>query len=146
MPTNKQFVDFQDLVCNGDIDRVRSLIALDPALVTLENGDNSGLILAADSGNEEMVKLLLEGGANVNYANETGDTPLAAACFSGSIELVKLLLEKGANIEHVDRFGVSILDNARDHPELVFFLKNFQNQKRLALKSKGWLRFFSTKS
>jgi len=131
MNRHAQVLQFHEYVDRGDIEGVRKMIQHGFFPVATENGENSALILAADSGNQEIVDLLLDNGANVNYCSDTGETPLAAACFNGSIELVKLLLEKGANIEHVDRFGVSILDNARDHPELVIFLKNFQNQKKL---------------
>ena len=51
----------------------------------------------------EIVKLLIEKGADIEARNKRGNTPLIqAACFideSYSYELMKILIEMGANIE-----------------------------------------------
>jgi len=120
----------QDYVCRGDIEGVRTLIKNDLSLVNFYGGDNSPLILAADSGGKEIVELLLEVGADVNYCNATGETALSVACFNGDINIVKLLLEKGADENHIDRFGVSIIDNASDHPDLITFLSEYRSRKK----------------
>jgi len=57
----------------------------------------SALILACTNGHIEVVKLLLEKGADVNSRNSDGDTPLIFAVRCGHAGLVKLLLEKGAD-------------------------------------------------
>jgi ankyrin repeat protein len=46
----------------------------------------------------DIVKLLLEKGADVNPQGEYSDTPLRSACFGGHIDIIKLLLEKGADV------------------------------------------------
>lgn len=126
MKKNAQLL--QDYICCGDIEGVRVLIKNHPSLVNFYGGDNSPLILAADCGNREIVDLLLEAGADVNYCNATGETALSAACFNGDINIVKLFLEKGADEKHVDRFGVSVIDNAIDHPELIALLREYRSQ------------------
>jgi len=45
------------------------------------------------------VKLLLEKGADVEFENGDGETPLLWATWNGNEAVVKLLLEKGANVK-----------------------------------------------
>lgn len=90
----------------GDYPRVRQLLDQEPALVNKlpeHTGYYSGLPLrnAAAAGHIEVVKLLLERGANPNEP-EPGIAPfggaLHAAIGSRQFEIVKLLVEKGADV------------------------------------------------
>jgi len=60
------------------------------------------LMRAVATGNTELVSLLIDHGAEVDFVdpNEFGfsKTPLSLACGQGHLEVVKLLLEKGADI------------------------------------------------
>ena len=51
---------------------------------------------AAAAGHTEIVRLLVERGANVNSTTKTNSTPLRAACFDGHYEIVQFLVERGA--------------------------------------------------
>uniref|UniRef100_A0A6G6ABT9 Ankyrin repeat-containing protein n=1 Tax=Borely moumouvirus TaxID=2712067 RepID=A0A6G6ABT9_9VIRU len=53
-------------------------------------------IRACRAGNYQIVKLLIENGANVNYND---DKALYECCFEGHYELCELLLDHGANIK-----------------------------------------------
>ena len=55
------------------------------------------LIGAVRYSNIEIVKLLLENGADPNIKNNDGYTALAAATFYNNPEIVKILLEYGAD-------------------------------------------------
>jgi len=57
------------------------------------------LAMAADQGNMEMVRLLLDKGANPEGKDGFGGTALLKAVERGNIDVVKLLLDKGANTE-----------------------------------------------
>ncbi|MBI3934719.1 MAG: ankyrin repeat domain-containing protein [Acidobacteria bacterium] len=65
----------------------------------------AGIGRARDRGKEEAkkaleaVKVLVELGADVNYANETGYTALHAAAYSGADEIIQFLAEKGAKLD-----------------------------------------------
>ena len=55
--------------------------------------------VAGESTVVETVKLLLKAGANVDAADEDGDTALTLAACNGHVEMVKLLLKAGANVD-----------------------------------------------
>lgn len=59
--------------------------------------------------NLETIKLLIEHGANVTAANETGRTPLLKAAGWGNVEYIQLLLDSGADLEHRSNIGKTAL-------------------------------------
>ena len=78
---------------------------------------------AAGYAHLEVVKYLIEKGANVNLPDENGRTPLwMAAAAHDSLEVVKCLVANGANIDQPDNNGKKPIDVAADHPEVVAFL------------------------
>ena len=84
----------------GDKDTIATMLAADPRLI--ENGD---IILAAvEFGHHELVKWLIERGANPNARSPIGSegTALHSAAFEGDLEMVKLLVAAGADIHALD--------------------------------------------
>ncbi|MGI9517169.1 MAG: ankyrin repeat domain-containing protein, partial [Pirellulaceae bacterium] len=64
----------------------------------LQRNENILPVLSGIVGYKELVKLMLDAGANVNRACEHNhETPLHFAASGGDIELVKMLLDAGAN-------------------------------------------------
>ncbi|XP_076866252.1 LOW QUALITY PROTEIN: protein TANC2 [Brachyhypopomus gauderio] len=82
------------------------------------------LCVHAHLGYLEMVALLLEFGAEVNGASESGLTPLGYAAASGHLPIVTALCAKKAKVDHVDRNGQCAVVHAalRGHLEVVKFL------------------------
>ena len=72
----------------------------------------------------DMVKFLLDKGANPNAFDNTRDTPLMLAAKSGQIDIVRLLLARGANPTLKDRNNRTALMHARqqNHPEVAALL------------------------
>lgn len=73
--------------------------------------------------NYEIVKLLIDSGADVNASDNDGETPLFAAADRGSIDVVKLLLDSGANARIVNNNGKTAADTASS-PEKKQLIEN----------------------
>jgi uncharacterized protein len=87
----------------GDLARVRALLDQDPSLVNRVAdyvGTGAPLVKAAAKGHIEIVRLLLERGADPNLPEE-GMAPhgraLYSAVYNGHVEIARLLLEHGAS-------------------------------------------------
>jgi ankyrin repeat protein len=75
----------------------------------------SALLLAAENREnefQEVVKLLLRSGANVDARDSSGETALHKAAEAGDIDLVRLLISKKARLNVKNRIGRSALDLA----------------------------------
>ncbi len=78
-----------------------SLVFLCAVSTRAQIDKNQLLISSILSGNVDSVKLLLKQGANPNYEDIYGITPLLFAVERGDTVLIKLLLDKGADIDIV---------------------------------------------
>ena len=96
------------------------------------------------SGNTEIMKLLIENGANVNLIDTAGETPLTYAIHCNNLEATNLLIENGANMNLIDGSGWLPLNVAifakkypnklgRIAPEIFWFADRFE--KELMLKT-----------
>jgi hypothetical protein len=85
---------------SGDVAYLRSLPNLEELADSNRNAlGRTALYQAARDGNDEIVSLLLEAGANVDLENDTrfARTPLAAAIRKSQRSTMTLLLDAGAN-------------------------------------------------
>ena len=53
-----------------------------------------------------VVSDLLEAGADINFQDASGYTPLMLACLSDSVDMTQLLLEYDADVTITDKKGV----------------------------------------
>lgn len=96
----------------GNTDDVRELLqqGTDPNMVY---NTNTALTYAARDGFTEIAGLLIDHGADVNWIDGEGVTPLILASFKNHIELVQLLLAHGADTTVKDQWNRTALDYAR---------------------------------
>jgi ankyrin repeat protein len=82
---------------------------------------NTALILAAEKGYAEVVKALLDKGADINVRSDDGSTALILAAEEGHEDVVKALLDKGAdiNLQSKDGSTALILAAEEGHAEIV---------------------------
>ena len=66
---------------------------------------NTPLYYASLKGAKDIVKLILDAGANPNLANNISETPLHLAAQSTSKEVIKLLTDAGADINSANNLG-----------------------------------------
>lgn len=82
----------------GDLAAVTRAIAggADVNAVDDENG-RTPLMYAAESGKVEVVKILIDAGAEVSKASRRGGTPLGMAAQAGRVEVMRYLVSRGAD-------------------------------------------------
>ncbi|XP_019860059.1 PREDICTED: transient receptor potential cation channel subfamily A member 1 homolog isoform X2 [Amphimedon queenslandica] len=137
---DKRIVQFLILKCAGclvsDLNEIEEVkIPNDPDVQSKVKGyinctdtlKDTPLNIACFKGHTEIVKLLLEHGADFNVTNNKGQgrTPLGIACVQGHTEVVKLLLKHKADFNDVtDDNGNTPLSNAckPGHMEIVELL------------------------
>jgi hypothetical protein len=66
-----------------------------------ESGGRTPLYWAADNGHFEVVKLLVERGADVNLGDEFAETPLHRAVDNEHVQIAGFLLENGAYVNAI---------------------------------------------
>jgi len=85
--------------------------------------EQTGLYVASSNGYPEIVRTLIDRGANLNaVCNDWGErygvewTPLHVASFKGRLEVARVLLEAGADVDYPDEFSRSPLHTASGWP------------------------------
>lgn len=71
--------------------------------------DSSTLIMASGLGYTDVVRALLNRGANVDHANAIGDTVLLGASEKGHLDTVLLLVDREAAVDHANNDGGTAL-------------------------------------
>jgi cell wall assembly regulator SMI1/ankyrin repeat protein len=119
MPDTTTFKLRQAIAFNR-VDEIQQLLT-EPGLVNkLDEDGEYPLTNAAGGGHPEVVKILLDAGAEINRAEpESGDTPLMKAAWSvsdrgwpGDVEVVKLLISAGADVHAKDNKARTALHDA----------------------------------
>ncbi len=83
----------------GNLEKVRSLVDKDPALVAAKDKDGeTPLHWAAYSGNPDLVRFLLDKGAAVDAKNARGLAPLAITALQDRTQAAAALIERGADV------------------------------------------------
>jgi hypothetical protein len=109
----------------GEVEAARKAIADGADVNCIDPNDQvaTPIFHAACNGHVEIVKLLLQEGADPNARNIGSNTALMLAARRGHIEVVKALIAGGVDVNACDRSGGTALDNAREHPDIQRILR-----------------------
>ncbi|KAM9474942.1 KN motif and ankyrin repeat domain-containing protein 3 isoform 2-T3 [Clarias gariepinus] len=112
---------------------VKKLFSLGNVNAKASQAGQTALMLAVSHGRQEMVRALLECGANVNIQDDEGSTALMCASEHGRAEIVSLLLEQpGCDIAIVDNDGSNALSIALEasHNDIAVLLYAHMNYSK----------------
>ncbi len=98
-------------VIKGHVKLTESLLQHNPDLIKEKHSKTGCTILhiAIQSGNPELVEVLLKAGANVSARDKQGNMPLHYAAHQNNLELVRILLRHGAKVDVKNNKGVTPL-------------------------------------
>lgn len=104
--------DIFDAIGKNDLAKVKALITKDPRVKDqLDLRKMSPLHHALQNNNMDLLRLLIQNGADVNIAGALRRTPLVYAIWvsKSPIEMISALIDAGAQIETGDIFGITPL-------------------------------------
>lgn len=110
---------------NGSVEMVRLLLPLSD--LEAENANGTALLAACDSKHaerDEVLRVLLDAGANVHATPPSGISPLSLLAMSGRTAAMQMLVDKGVDIHSKNSCGLNALYYAceGEQIELVKFL------------------------
>ena len=112
-----------DIARKGTADQAKETLKKNiNAFKTVNDEGFSPLTLACYRGNNEVAKLLIDNGSDINQKSTMG-TPLMAAVVKGNIEIAKILIAKKANLNETDSNGTTPL----------MYAVQFQNEEFIKL-------------
>jgi hypothetical protein len=115
LPPEDRGAELHEAARRGDLATVRTLLDAGVPVDAKSEYGATALSFACDKGHTEVVKLLLERGADVNVADSFYEaTPVVWAASNGHAEVVKLLVAAG-----VDPAGAIGMAVQRDNVEVV---------------------------
>ena len=115
---------FVEATMDGNLRRMQ-LLHLTGANINARGNCCAPLFLAAGEGRLDVVRYLLDEGADVNAREKLGNTALAEATYYGHIAVIKELLVRGADINAIGEGGTA-LDIAvkRNNPAVADLLRH----------------------
>ena len=120
---------FLDASLEGDLEQVKELIEKGTVSVNSCNDEGiTALHCAACNGHLEILKFLLEKGAEVNVVDIDGWTPLHGATCLGDVSVVTLLISHGADVHVINNDNEKAIDLA-ENPSVADILKQAMSHK-----------------
>ncbi|MDH4271667.1 MAG: ankyrin repeat domain-containing protein [Candidatus Aminicenantes bacterium] len=110
-----QAADIHQAAEAGDLAKVKALVEKDPACVKAKDGNGrTPLHLAAQGRHLEVLRYLVDKGADLDALDNNGIAPLHILARSGQTEAARFLIEKGADIDIKDPVKLTPLNMAAE--------------------------------
>lgn len=114
-PSQEVFDKLKSLVRSNDVKSLENILEKNPNFANAKNSqdyNDSILMVALETGNYDIIKLLITYGANVNYKNKKNETSLYfySLMHEPNIDIVILLLNQSSDVNYSVN-NVSILQN-----------------------------------
>lgn len=105
----QESLDVFDIGRKGTVEQAKEILKTNPKAFNVVNDSGfSPLVLATYRGNNEVAKLLITSGSDINGNTKMG-TPLMAAIVKGNDEIAKLLIANRADVNAADPNGTTAL-------------------------------------
>ncbi len=116
--------EIHDAALNGDLAKVKELLAKDPSLLdSVNDTGRTPLHLAANRGHLELAAWLIKQGTDVNRRESSYQlTPLHLAVWGGQLETARLLLKNGADLQAREKDNETVLYYVKNSLPLAKFL------------------------
>lgn len=115
-PKNPVFYPLCEAVINDDMASFNELVETGVEIDGTDYNGLTALFYAAEYGRVEMARKLLQKGADIEFRDSYGNTPLWRACMNylrNGEEMILLLLSYGADVNAENIRGISPKDLAR---------------------------------
>lgn len=124
----------------GNQKAVFELIASGISIDSIDSRGRTALMAATHANQIDMVRVLLENGADVDLQDNVKDNPFLYAGAEGLLEILKLTIAAGANTKLTNRYGGTALIPACHHgyPECVLELLDTTDVDIDHLNNLGW--------
>ena len=116
---------FIDAIRDNNSEMISLLLGLKLVDINFRHTDeNTPLMMAATQNYIEIVKMLIDNGADPNLTNNTGKSALIFAAFFNYMDLVKFLVKSGTNLDLSDKQGRSalIIATSKNYNDIARFL------------------------
>jgi len=113
-PDSKGLSALQAAALNGKLEAAKFLLDQPGTNFNYQDQETGETVLfsAAQGGNPEILKLLIENNAIISIVNNYKETPLHVAAGYAHTEAMKVLLDHGSDTEAKDKYGITPLMNA----------------------------------
>jgi ankyrin repeat protein len=106
-PTAAELIESLCVACSkGEVGRARQIL-LRGVDVNGQSQDCTPAYIGCKNSHTECLSLLINHGAQLNKASNTGHTPAYMACQNGHVKILHLLIQHGADLSLADRHGTS---------------------------------------
>ncbi|UCE40251.1 MAG: ankyrin repeat domain-containing protein [Candidatus Aminicenantes bacterium] len=125
---------------NGDLKTVKAILDKNPSLLNIKNQNGyTALHWACMRAHWNIVRYLVEKGADLNVVGGDGGTQINWAVHHDNVEIIKLLLANGAKLNSQNQWGMTELHTAiwRGNINVVRFLLDHGSDPDIKTKE-GW--------